>query len=125
MPQCQQLRFIDAVSLPGVGRNIDAAARNVQPQILPEIDQLQRGADVVAFLKRLRIAHTVRVRLEEKHGLTPDTVWIIESLDGSQRMEPERESAQKQDKCPAKGAECLSGHRERRNFGGFGVNFVT
>ncbi len=52
----------------GVGEVV-APARQVHAQVLPEVDELQRGADGVAFRQRLLTAHAVQVQQQPAHGV--------------------------------------------------------
>ena len=67
--QCVQLRRVGAVAgAVGVGQ-VMAAAGDVHAQVLPEVDQLQGGADGVAFFQRLRAGHAIQVQQQTAHGV--------------------------------------------------------
>ena len=50
----------------GLGR-IPALARQVHAQVLPEVDQLQGGADLVTLRKRMGVHHAVEVQQQAPH----------------------------------------------------------
>jgi hypothetical protein len=58
----QQPRQVEPVALQVGQRHVDAAARQVHAQVLPEVDQLQRAADGVGLAQRRRVADAVQVQ---------------------------------------------------------------
>ena len=52
----------EAVAPAILGRQVVAAARQVDAHVLPEVDQLQGAADRVAVRQRLRIVHAIQMQ---------------------------------------------------------------
>jgi hypothetical protein len=71
-------RVVDGDAVRGaIGqRQIEAPARDVHRQVLPEVDELQRGADGVAFGQGRGCAHAVQVQQQAAHrvGRAPAVV---------------------------------------------------
>ena len=69
-------RRVQAVTLQVVRRQVVAAAHHVDAHVLPEVDQLQRGADRVAALLRCAVVDAIKVQQQaaDRIGTAPAVV---------------------------------------------------
>ena len=65
--QGQQLGLAGAMEGAVGTRQVVAVAGDVHRQVLPEVDELQRSADRIALLQRLRVAHAIQVQKQPPH----------------------------------------------------------